>query len=220
MRYSCLLLSAATTAWTPSSKAVHKLRVPPVRDLDQCFYGEVGEDGSIVADVVQPRADTVPPKPPSPQLSPLDVIGEQFRAFEREDVDHAFSFVHKSIVEQYSLDVDRYKAIFKGPAYDGLLGCAAWKVDKLTGSTTPPLGQQNEDRTVAEMTVLPKPVPGCVRTAGVAGQQGITWPTFYKWELRKQADGCWMVENMTVEPPPLDAVATVPLLASEGDGFI
>ena len=29
-----------------------------------------------------------------------------------------------------------------------------------------------------------------------------------------------MVENMTVEPPPLDAVATVPLLASEGDGFI
>lgn len=43
---------------------------------------------------------------------------------------------------------------------------------------------------------------------------------FYKWELRKQAYGCWMVENMTVEPPPLDAVATVPLLASEGDGFI
>lgn len=83
MRYSCLLLSAAT-AWTPSSKAVHKLRVPPVKDSDRCFYGEVGEDGSIVADVVQPRADTVPPKPPSPQLSPL-VRTQRRRAFLRGD---------------------------------------------------------------------------------------------------------------------------------------
>jgi hypothetical protein len=33
------------------------------------------------------------------------------------------------------------------------------------------------------MTVLPKPVPGCVRVAGVAGQQGITWPTFYNQSI-------------------------------------
>ena len=67
-----LLLSAAATinAWTAPTKAVHKLRVPPRRDEDRCFYGEVGVDGSVVADVAQPRADTVPPKPPSPELSP------------------------------------------------------------------------------------------------------------------------------------------------------
>jgi hypothetical protein len=48
-------------------------------------------------------------------------------------------------------------------------------------------------------------------------RQGITWPTFYKWELRKQKDGCWMIENMTPEPPPIDTVATdaTPLLESE-----
>ena len=140
-----------------------------------------------------------------------DVVGEQFRALEREDVNHAYKFVHESIKEQYSLDVDRYEQIFKGAAYDGLLGCASWKVTALSPSPI------DDDRAVASMTVLPKPVPGCVRVAGVAGQQGITWPTFYKWELRKQADGCWMIENMTPEPPPIDTVATdaTPLLESE-----
>ena len=160
-----------------------------------------------------------------------DVVGEQFRALEREDVSHAYKFVHESIKEQYSLDVDRYEQIFKGAAYDGLLGCASrtvhksnfapdftarfahrsWKVTALSPSPI------DDDRTVASMTVLPKPVPGCVRVAGVAGQQGITWPTFYKWELRKQTDGCWMIENMTPEPPPIDTVATdaTPLLESE-----
>ena len=140
-----------------------------------------------------------------------DVVGEQFRALEREDVNHAYKFVHESIKEQYSLDVDRYEQIFKGAAYDGLLGCASWKVTALSPSPI------DDDRTVASMTVLPKPVPGCVRVAGVAGQQGITWPTFYKWELRKQKDGCWMIENMTPEPPPIDTVATdaTPLLESE-----
>ena len=177
-----LLLSAAATvnAWTAPTKAVHKLRVPPRRDEDRCFYGEVGVDGSVVADVAQPRADTIPPKPPSPELSPLDVVGEQFRALEREDVSHAYKFVHESIKEQYSLDVDRYEQIFKGAAYDGLLGCASWKVTALSPSPI------DDDRTVASMTVLPKPVPGCVRVAGVAGQQGITWPT----SSRSRARNC------------------------------
>ena len=45
-----MLLSAAATinAWTAPTKAVHKLRVPPRRDEDRCFYGEVGVDGSVV----------------------------------------------------------------------------------------------------------------------------------------------------------------------------
>ena len=59
-----------------------------------------------------------------------DVVGEQFRALEREDVNHAYKFVHESIKEQYSLDVDRYEQVFKGAAYDGLLGCASRTVHK------------------------------------------------------------------------------------------
>ena len=49
------------------------------------------------------------------------------------------------------------------------------------------------------------------------GRIAATWPTFYKWELRKQKDGCWMIENTTPEPPPIDTVATdaTPLLESE-----
>ena len=85
---------------------------------------------------------------------------------------HAYKFVHESIKEQYSLDVDRYEQIFKGAAYDGLLGCASrtvhksnfapdftarfahrsWKVTALSPSPI------DDDRTVASMTVLPKPV--------------------------------------------------------------
>ena len=50
MHTVCMLLSAAATinAWTAPTKAVHKLRVPPRRDEDRCFYGEVGVDGSVV----------------------------------------------------------------------------------------------------------------------------------------------------------------------------
>ena len=53
--------------------------------------------------------------------------------------------------------------------------------------------------------------------AGVGGQQGITWPTFYKWELMKQEDGSWMCDQMVPRNPaeveaPTDAA---PLLASE-----
>ena len=61
-----------------------------------------------------------------------DVVGEQFRALEREDVRHAYKFVHESIKEQYSLDGDRYEQIFKGAAYDGLLGCASRTVHILS----------------------------------------------------------------------------------------
>ena len=67
------------------------------------------------------------------------------------------------------------------------------------------------------MTVMLEPVPGCMRTAGVADQQGITWPAFYKWEMRR-VDGSWMLEQMTPEPPPIDVPAEpvgTPLLASE-----
>ena len=51
--------------------------------------------------------------------------------------------------------------------------------------------------------MLPKPIPGCVRTSGLAGQQGITWPTYFKWELRN-VDGKWMVDQMVPEQPPID----------------
>jgi len=70
--------------------------------------------------------------------------------------------------------------------------------------------EPSDDVTVVSLRVLPKPVAGCVRTSGVAGQQGITWPAQYKWVLgRVPSDaaehaGCWMLDNMIPEAPPID----------------
>ena len=72
-----------------------------------------------------------------------------------------------------------------------------------------------QDTATAKLTVLPAPIPGCVRTSGVADQGGITWPTHFEWILKKQADGCWMLDTMNSEPPPMGDVADAePLLAS------
>ena len=38
--------------------------------------------------------------------------------------------------------------------------------------------QPSEDVAVLTLRVLLKPIPGCVRTSGVAEQGGITWPAF------------------------------------------
>ena len=59
-----------------------------------------------------------------------------------------------------------------------------------------------------ELRVLPKPFAGCMRFSGLADQGGITWPSFYKWELRRQDAephaGCWMLEQMSPRRPPID----------------
>ena len=58
------------------------------------------------------------------------------------------------------------------------------------------------------LRVLPRPIPGCVKLSGMADQDGITWPAFYSWQMRRQAggefDGCWMLYQMQQAPPPID----------------
>lgn len=220
MQALLILTATCVGAWAPTSSRrsmLHAQRVPPCRDQDRCFYGDIDASGGVVSDISQPRVDRgAARRAPDAALSPLEVIEQQFRAFEGNDVAHAFSYMHEGIVRQHGLDADRFAGILRGPAYDGILECAAWKVNALT-----PV-EGDADRTVASLVVIPKPVPGCVRTAGLAGQQGITWPTFYRWELWRQDDGCWMLENMKVDTPPADGKAplTEPLLTSESTGFL
>ena len=47
-----------------------------------------------------------------------------------------------------------------------------------TGHKVLDTSQPSEDVAVLTLRVLLKPIPGCVRTSGVAEQGGITWPAF------------------------------------------
>lgn len=193
---AALVLSAAYQVQrAPRSLLVHA-RASPVRcDEDRCYYGAIGEDGSVLADP-NPEVSQVPVVKPSPSLTPLDVVDNQFRALSRGELEPALAFVSPAMKEQYSLDVAKYEKILGGPAFDGLVGCYSWKVLR----TSEPC----EDKTIVSLQVLPKPVPGCVKTSGIAGQGGITWPTFFAWHLAREADGCWSVEQMAPEQPPID----------------
>ena len=58
----------------------------------------------------------------------------------------------------------------------------------------------SDDEAAVRLRVLPRPIPGCVKLSGMADQDGITWPAFYSWQMRRQAggefDGCWMLYQM------------------------
>ena len=105
-------------------------------DEDRCYYGEVGEDGSVLVGT-KPTQERGPLRPPGPDLGPLDVIEQQFRAFEDEDVERAFSFVSPKIVERYSLDVDRFRGILSGASFEGVVGCASRAGRSAGGASTP-----------------------------------------------------------------------------------
>ena len=177
------------------------LRAPAVRmDSDRCYYGAVGEDGSVMGKVARDWAEV--PKL-SPSLSATDVIDAQFELLSRgtfESVGEAHSFVSPEIVEKWDIDATKFRAILSGSRFDGLIGCDSWTV----------LGMEEpaDDLVNVRLRVIPKPVAGCVRTSGLAGQEGITWPTYYTWQLRKQAAepyaDCWMLEQMLPNPPPIE----------------
>ena len=101
--------------------------------------------------------------------------------------------------EQFSLDVDKYRSVLSSPAFDGLIGCHSWKI---LGTKTP-----SDYKMIFNLRVLPKPIPGCVKTSGIAGQGGITWPTHYSWHLSRESNGCWMCEQMAPEQPPIDVAS-------------
>jgi hypothetical protein len=168
-------------------------------DSDRCYYGDVDANGNLVEKKTVARGAALEP---SADLSPLQVVDEQFASFSSgtfQDTDYAFAFVSPTIKEKYDLDGKKFRNILEGLGMEGIIGCSEWKV------FAEPL-YPSEDRAIVGVRILPKPVPGCVRVSGVADQSGITWPAFYKWELARQpagADfaGCWMLEQMTPVPP-------------------
>ena len=172
-----------------------------VCDEDRCYYGYVDADGGVSkAGPSNKRTGPVPT--PNPSLSPEDMVNAQFQMLSESAVEDAYAFISPGIIEKYGMDVKKFRSILKGPSFEGLIGCSEWKI---TASSTP-----DEDMAIVKLRVLPKPIPGCVRTSGMADQGGITWPTNYKWQLRKQADtaelspGCWMLEQMFPDAPPID----------------
>merc|ERR1719269_403271 len=87
-------------------------RSAPVRmDSDRCYYGEVDENGKLVERTQVARG---PALKPSPDLSPVQVVDEQFAAFSSgtfADVDSAFDFVSPKIKENFDLDGKKFRQI-------------------------------------------------------------------------------------------------------------
>jgi hypothetical protein len=139
---------------------------------------------------------------PSPSNSPLEVVDAQFLAFSRDydsrSIGDAFAHVSTEIIAKHNLDAAKFKNVLKGSQMDGIIGCASWEVIDVSSPS--------DDRRDIKVKVFPKPVEGCVKTSGIAGQGGITWPHYWKWELKKMAEGpqagCWMLEQMTAQAPP------------------
>merc|ERR1719331_1985001 len=148
-------------------------------DADRCYYGSVDEDGGVVRRVSR-NVREGPAPTPSPSLSPLEVVDVQFEALVRGSfagVKEAYQFLSPAMIEKYQIDENKFKAVLEGDAFDGLIGVAEWEVTDMS--------QPSDDVAVVKLRALPKPVAGCVRTSGVAGQAGITWPTNFKWMLGK-----------------------------------
>ena len=234
-----LALVTSISAWTPRAPLTRapgsanldsvsgargvRARAPRVvLDADRCYYGRVDEDGAVLrgsADV-----DTGPSVSPSPSLSPAEVVTAQFKGLARgiaqnrdgvTGLDDAFQFLAPSIVEQYSLDLAKYRSIMEGIRFEGLIGSSDMEV----------LGTEmiTDDKAVVSLRVLPKPIAGCVRMSGVADQSGITWWTQYSWHLLRQdigpLAGCWTVEQMFPAPSTIDTEAedATPLVAQASD---
>ena len=119
---------------------------------------------------------------------------------DRKGILAAHAFVSPTIVQDMGVDAERFEAILGGIAFEGLIGCASWTI---TGTNT-----LSDDEAAVRLRVLPRPIPGCVKLSGMADQDGITWPAFYSWQMRRQAggefDGCWMLYQMQQAPPPID----------------
>lgn len=188
-----------------ASTGPQAVRVGAARcDADRCYYGAVGEDGAILGSVQ--KVATGPAPKPSPTLSPADVADAQFTALSRGSfagIEEAHAFVSPQVIEEHEMDIPKFRRILESDAFEGLIGCSSWTVLSIS--------QPSDDVAAVELRVLPKPIPGCVRTSGVAGQAGITWPTYYKFIFHKQAAApfanCWMLDNMAPTAPPIDVEA-------------
>ena len=200
-----LLLVAAARAFTRPAVAAHASRVGRLRDADRCYYGDVDENGDLVK--VEKKKQRGPALKPSPELSALEVAEEQLQllsAGSYSDIEDAFAFVSPKIIELNKMDAAKFREVLESPVFDGLIGCNSWNVTMASDDVSYEVASE-EGYVAFELRVLPKPFAGCMRFSGLADQGGITWPSFYKWELRRQDAephaGCWMLEQMSPVAP-------------------
>ena len=224
LQIGLLVLATVSEAFTRPAVAAHASRVGRLRDADRCYYGDVDENGDLVK--VEKKKQRGPALKPSPALTPLQVAEEQLQllsAGSYSDIEDAFSFVSPKIVELNKMDATKFREVLESPVFDGLIGCNSWNVTMASDDVS--LETASEEGYVAfELRVLPKPFAGCMRFSGLADQGGITWPSFYKWELRRQDAephaGCWMLEQMSPVSPE-DAqqqqIAARPLASSAAE---
>lgn len=171
-----------------------------IMDSDRCYYGDLDADGNVLSGRKERKERQI--LEPSPSNTPRQVIDAQFLALSRDydsrSMEDAFAHVSPKIVNQHNLDAAKFKAILSGPKMDGIIGCDSWEV---LSESSP-----SDDKMIMSLKIIPKPIPGCVKTSGLAGQGGITWPMFYDWELGKVTEGplegCWMLEQMIPKASP------------------
>ena len=129
---------------------------------------------------------------PSPSLSPRQVAEAQLEALARSDAAGAFEFVSPTNGKREA-GLESFEAILRGVFFEALLGCVSWTV----------VSEENlsDDAWACSVSILPAPTPGCINMAPL--------PVRYRWSLARQAAeapfaGCWMLEQMAPERPPID----------------
>lgn len=136
---------------------------------------------------------------PSPSLTPLEVVEEQFQALSSgsfSDIEDAFAFVSPKIIEVNKMDATKFQQILESATFDGIIGCPSWNV---TATET-----FDDDHMAVTLKILPAPMPigcQCFRCT-VSGLSDIAdMPCYFKWELRRRTTepylGCWMLEQMS-----------------------
>jgi hypothetical protein len=167
----------------------------------------VDESGEVIQGSKPKKIRKGPAPTPSPALSPQEVVEAQFESFSFgtfAGVEEAHVFLSRKVVEEKGIDVKKFRKVMEGSSFDGIVGCAEYTVLSTT--------YDNDRKDIAYVTlrVLSKPIPGCVRVTGVADQQGISWPAYYKWTLERVPDdatenaGCWMLLDMGPSTPPVE----------------
>lgn len=192
------MMAADRAGLTRAQPALTRARV--CLDEDRCYYGKLDANGQLKEVEV---LDRVEPPPPSPSLSIADVVNAQFQQLsygDKEGVRAAHAFLAPRIVETVGIDAERFEAVLGEPAFDGIIGCAEWEILDTN--------QVSDDAATVRMRILPRPVPGCVKLSGLADQDGITWPAFYNWQMRREVEGpltgCWMLDQFQQARPPIN----------------
>ena len=157
----------------------------------------VDADGNVVDGPGDVEEDRLRPRPRKPgSMAPRETADAHLYclSMDYEGLEDSYGFLTPSI-RAGGTTVESFRELLTGMRFEGLLGCAEWRVVDSEG--------RGPDVEVVSVRVLPKPVPGCVKTVRVANQGGVAWPAMYSWRLER-VDGVWYVAEITPERPPID----------------